>query len=98
MTNDLEKDLWAPLRRYTRARIGLGRAGDSLPTARHLEFQLAHARARDAVHQPFEPDRVRAQLAELTTVSVRSQAHDRATYLQRPDLGRRLDPVDAAAL
>jgi ethanolamine ammonia-lyase small subunit len=98
MTNELQNDPWTLLRRHTRARIGLGRAGDSLPTVRHLEFQLAHARARDAVHQPFEPDRVRAQLTGLPTVPLRSQAYDRATYLQRPDLGRRLNPDDAAAL
>jgi len=85
-------DPWSMLRRHTAARIGLGRAGDSVPTPRLLEFELAHARARDAVHAPIDFDAVRAELGELDTIAVHSAAPDRAIYLQRPDLGRRLDP------
>ncbi|MEU2335107.1 ethanolamine ammonia-lyase subunit EutC [Streptomyces sp. NPDC013172] len=91
-------ELWPLLRRRTQARIGLGRAGSALPTRHRLGLQAAHAAARDAVHSPFEPDRVAAGLAGLPTVRVRSAAGDRLTYLQRPDLGRRLDPVDRAHL
>jgi ethanolamine ammonia-lyase small subunit len=87
-------DPWALLRDATRARVALGRAGDGLPTARELEFRAAHAVARDAVHRPLEPDRVRAALTAagvgLDVLEVHSQAPDRPTYLQRPDLGRRL--------
>ena len=83
-------EVWAALRKGTQARIGLGRSGDSLPTASLLDFQLAHARARDAVHAPFDADRVAAQLSGIEKIRVRSAAPDRATYLQRPDLGRRL--------
>jgi ethanolamine ammonia-lyase small subunit len=91
-------DLWAALRRHTSARIGLGRAGDSLPTARLLEFEAAHAAARDAVHTPIDVAAVQAQLDGLPTVTVRSAAPDRSRYLQRPDLGRRLDPECAHLL
>ena len=93
-----EGELWGPLRARTQARIGLGRAGSGLPTRHRLELQAAHAAARDAVHSPFEPDRVAAGLPGLPTVRVRSEAGDRLTYLQRPDLGRRLDATDRAHL
>jgi ethanolamine ammonia-lyase small subunit len=84
---------WDALRSFTDARIALGRAGHSLPTAAHLGFQLAHAQARDAVHLPFDAHDVATGLQSLglKTLLLRSAAADRATYLQRPDLGRRLD-------
>lgn len=91
-------ELWAALRHRTQARIGLGRAGSALPTRHRLELQAAHAAARDAVHSPFEPGAVAAGLAGMPTVRVRSAAPDRTTYLQRPDLGRRLDRTDRAHL
>lgn len=91
-------DPWTVLRQATRARIGLGRCGDGLPTTALLEFQLAHARARDAVHTPFDAAGMAAALDGMEVVTVRSQAADRATYLQRPDLGRRLDPACAEVL
>ncbi len=85
-------DPWTELRRLTPARIALGRAGPALPTREVLAFALDHAKARDAVHLPFDADAVAAQLAQLGLVSqsVASAAPDRATYLRRPDLGRRL--------
>ena len=83
-------DPWAVLRAATRARVALGRAGDALPTARDLEFRAAHAAARDAVHQPLDPAVVRAALPDVELLEVHSAAPDRATYLQRPDLGRQL--------
>ena len=83
---------WSALQRATPARIGLGRSGAGLPTAAHLDFQLAHARARDAVHAPFEPDHIAAEIAAdgREAVLLHSAAGDRLTYLRRPDLGRRL--------
>jgi ethanolamine ammonia-lyase small subunit len=82
-------DPWSVLRSATRARVALGRAGDALPTHRELEFRAAHAAARDAVHSPLDVDALTAALGgEVLTVA--SAAPDRATYLQRPDLGRQL--------
>ncbi len=92
-------DPWADLRHRTDARIALGRAGDGLPTARVLEFQYAHARARDAVHRPLDEALLRARLPDPNAaVTVRSAAPDRAAYLKRPDLGRRLAPESEAVL
>ena len=91
---------WQALKAFTDARIALGRAGNSLPTAAHLSFQLAHAQARDAVHVPFDAHGMAASLGSLghATLMLHSQAADRTTYLQRPDLGRRLDAPSLAAL
>ena len=84
-------DFWATLRPTTTARVGLGRAGDSVPTARLLELQAAHAAARDAVHAFLDVEAMTAALAGLglgDPVLLPSAAPDRATYLARPDLGR----------
>jgi ethanolamine ammonia-lyase small subunit len=93
-------DPWTELRRLTPARIALGRAGPGLPTREVLAFALDHARARDAVHLPFDAEAVGAQIEALglATLSVASAAPDRATYLRRPDLGRRLSPESRAGL
>jgi ethanolamine ammonia-lyase small subunit len=83
---------WRALRCHTPARIGLGRAGIGLPTAAHLDFQLAHAQARDAVHRPLDVVALRAEIEALglPTLALRSAATSRSIYLQRPDLGRQL--------
>ena len=73
------------LRQFTPARVGLGRTGHSLSTAELLRFQLDHARARDAVYEELD-----AASLGRPHLLVRSAAPDRATYLRRPDLGRRL--------
>ncbi|WP_309605693.1 ethanolamine ammonia-lyase subunit EutC [Phenylobacterium sp.] len=90
------RDPFAALRAATPARVALGRAGQGLPTAPMLAFQLAHARARDAVHAGLDVPRVRDALAGEVLV-VRSVAADRAAYLMNPDLGRRPGP-DSPAL
>ncbi|MEG9625864.1 ethanolamine ammonia-lyase subunit EutC [Pseudomonas guariconensis] len=84
---------WLALRNLTPARIALGRTGTSLPTGAQLDFQFAHAQARDAVHLPFDHTGLREQLNARgrETLLVHSAASDRHQYLQRPDLGRRLD-------
>src|SRR5262252_691838 len=92
--------LWASLRRLTAARIGLTRTGASLATAPLLDFRLAHARARDAVHEPLDEARLLAELAALgqPVLAAASAAEDRQRYLMRPDLGRRLAPAAQATL
>ena len=104
MSDELEKqsdsELWQRLRGLTGARIGLGRAGVSVPTAAQLAFQAAHARARDAVHLPFERTELAAQLRERgwDGIMLSSRAASREQYLQRPDLGRRLADASVEAL
>src|SRR5438105_1450562 len=82
------------LRDFTSARVDLGRAGHSVPTHALLDFQLAHARARDAVHLALDVKSLVVELQQksIPFVTVRSAAPDRSAYLQRPDLGRRLNP------
>ena len=81
------------LRHLTPARVGLGRAGASMPTKALLDFTLAHARARDAVHAAFDASAMISSLNEfgLQAIEVCSRARDRGDYLRRPDLGRTLD-------
>jgi ethanolamine ammonia-lyase small subunit len=87
---------WSDLRRFTAARVGLGRAGNAQPTAAHLDFVEAHARARDAVWSALDAAALEAALAPLgvATARVASAAADRRDYLLRPDLGRRLRAED----
>lgn len=91
-------DPFARFRAATRARIGLGRSGDAMPLRPLLDFQLAHAQARDAVHGRVDWDRVAEALPPGPVLSVHSAASDRQTYLRRPDLGRRLDESSALGL
>lgn len=95
---------WAAARRFTGARIALGRSGVSLPTDAQLQFQLAHAQARDAVHRELDVEALQQALQPALgplaqgSLLLHSAAPDRSVYLQRPDLGRRLDEVSRAKL
>lgn len=91
---------WAALKRFTSARIALGRTGTSLPTGPHLEFQLAHARARNAVHHALNSGALADTLRQdgLEVIEIHSAAATRPVYLQRPDKGRMLDEVSRTAL
>lgn len=86
-------DPWTALRRFTTARIAIGRAGGSLPTRELLQFGLDHADARDAVDSELDFDKLLAALAplDMPIVRVTTCVSDRRTYILRPDLGRRLD-------
>ncbi len=61
---------------------------------------MDHARARDAVHAPFDVAGITAGLTGLGLgpVEVSSQARSRRDYLRRPDLGRVLDPASVRSL
>lgn len=78
---------------FTSARVGLCRAGNSLPTSELLNLQLAHARARGAVHSQLDTQALAVELKPLfeEVLFVRSAVANRAIYLRRPDLGRRLN-------
>ena len=88
------------LRSYTPARIALERTGVSLATRPLLDFQLAHARARDAVHAAIDVRMLCDELRRcgLPALALKTQAGDRASYLRRPDLGRALSEDSAALL
>lgn len=86
-------DRWSDLRTLTQARIALGRAGHALPTSALLDFQLAHASARDAVHKPWN---IAAFAEEVYKLGLRALVlstpiTNRVEYLKRPDLGQLLD-------
>jgi ethanolamine ammonia-lyase small subunit len=88
------------LRQLTPARVGLGRAGVSLPTEALLGFTLDHARARDAVHAAFDVAGLAAGLdgLGLQPIEVSSRVRTRRDYLRRPDLGRMLEPSSKQTL
>jgi len=84
-------DPWSRIRTATQARIGLRRTGYALSTGEVLDFQAAHAAARDAVHSPLPVEDIRSGLERLGLgpgYHVTSRAASRAEYLRRPDLGR----------
>jgi ethanolamine ammonia-lyase small subunit len=91
MSSPAAQEFWDQLRLTTQSRIGLGRAGNALPTTRVLEFTAAHAAARDAVHIPLDVPAFAARIAEVgigEPALVASRAAGRSEYLRRPDLGR----------
>jgi ethanolamine ammonia-lyase small subunit len=97
MTSPAAQEFWAQLRLTTQSRIGLGRAGNALPTTRVLEFNVAHAAARDAVHIPLDTPEFAAEVAAVglgQPAVVASQATSRSEYLRRPDLGRLPESLD----
>ena len=90
---------WQRLRRFTPARVALGRAGGSLPTGPLLDFRLAHAQARDALLRPLDEAALAQSLEQASAEAVhvlQSAAADLDEFLLRPDLGRRLSDTSAA--
>ena len=102
-TEGVTRNPWSALRQFTDARVALGRAGISQPSKVHLDFQLAHAQARDAVHRTLDLTLLAHQLGQVwpdasPCLKLHSAVTDRQNYLQRPDLGRRLDTVSQELL
>jgi len=81
------------LRATTSARIGVGRAGPRPRTNSLLLFQADHGVTQDAIYGEVWQE----VLDEIGLFTVQSQVADRAEYLLRPDLGRRLS-VEARAI
>jgi ethanolamine ammonia-lyase small subunit len=98
--SEIIQNPWTRLRSFTSARLALGRAGDSLPTNEVLEFALAHAQARDAVHNTLDAESIAHDLAAsgFEFVTVQTAARDRTEYLRRPDLGRKLNDSSRSLL
>jgi ethanolamine ammonia-lyase small subunit len=95
------------LRDLTPARVSLPTSGNSVATDEVLNFQLAHAQARDAVHAvlhlPSFAQRLATELpilreASIAVLPLRSNAPDRIVYLRQPNLGRTVHPDSAAQL
>ena len=98
MSKELQPTIQNPLeelRKFTDARIALGRTGSSMPLKESLSFKMAHANARDAVHESLDIERIAVVLSELNQpfLQVHSQAANRSEYLLRPDFGRKLDEI-----
>jgi len=101
MTDSLQPGLAARLRALTPARVGLARTGASLETADLLDFQRCHAQARDAVNARLDSAALAAEIESSIRPEVlrlHSSAFTRAEYLQRPDLGRKLNEASRALL
>ncbi|PYX93360.1 MAG: ethanolamine ammonia-lyase, partial [Acidobacteria bacterium] len=73
------------LRQYTAARVALNRAGTTIATREILDFQLAHAQARDAVHATLDVDSLLNGLRQRG-------------LLRRPELGRTLSAESTGEL
>ena len=107
MTDERVRRATADLRSLTAARVSLPMSGHSVATTEVLEFQLAHAQARDAVHALLDSNGFTRRLQEelpaleergIAVLQLRSCAADRASYLRHPQLGRALDAESFALL
>jgi ethanolamine ammonia-lyase small subunit len=97
---DPNEDFWKELKKYTSARIGLKRSGSSVGTRQLLEFQLAHAQTKDAVHEEVDFESLEETLTKykLPIIQLSSLANSKSLYLQRPDFGKVLDEKSEGVL
>lgn len=96
----VEEDPWQSLKKFTAARIALGRTGVAIPLKELLEFRIAHAHARDAVYSQLNADALilGLQQFQLPVYLLHSKAQNRNEYLHHPGLGRQLDDGSAQQL
>ncbi|APJ03718.1 ethanolamine ammonia-lyase subunit EutC [Silvanigrella aquatica] len=93
MSSIVKKDIWDSLKKYTDARIALGRSGHSIPTKELLDFGMAHALAKDAIYKELDTDEIKISLAQhnFNYINVTSKAQNKKEYLLNPNLGRSLN-------
>jgi ethanolamine ammonia-lyase small subunit len=99
--NSFIPDAWQSLKKFTNARIAIGRTGVATPLNEVLDFKMCHAHARDAVYSLLRTAEIEDSLQQqfqMSVVTVHSEAKDRAIYLQRPDLGRKLNNLSIEKL
>jgi ethanolamine ammonia-lyase small subunit len=96
----MELDDWHILKKYTNARIALGRSGNSLPTNKVLEFRMAHALAKDAISTELDVLNIveDAKNLSLKSILVQSQISNGIDYLKNPNLGRLLNEISIKKL
>jgi ethanolamine ammonia-lyase small subunit len=89
----IKHDSWEVLKKYTAARIALGKTGVSIPSNQNLSFKLSHALARDAVYNLLDKKELHHNLdvLQIPFLFLKSCAIDKKQYLQRPDFGRKLN-------
>jgi len=89
----IKPDPWENLKEFTNARIALGSTGNAIPMEEVLKFRFAHANAKDAIYAELDVTRLKGKIQSLgyTVWEVGSQVQNRSEYLQRPDLGRKLN-------
>ncbi|HMV44287.1 MAG TPA: ethanolamine ammonia-lyase subunit EutC [Leptospiraceae bacterium] len=82
-------DPWTKIKQHTAARIGIGRSGVGIPTKELLQFQMAHAKARDAVLTEINFSEIKNWLRKKYKFQeLESACESREEYLTRPDKGR----------
>ncbi|WBL24444.1 ethanolamine ammonia-lyase subunit EutC [Zunongwangia sp. HGR-M22] len=94
--NKIQKDPYTNLRELSRARIALGNTGGSQSLQDVLQFQMDHAKARDAIYSEFDIQKLEMDVEKfnLPIFKFKTQAKDREEYLKRPDLGKLLADTD----
>ena len=96
----MKLDNWHILKKYTNARIALGRSGNSLPTNKVLEFRMAHAMAKDAINTELDLLNLVEDIKKLglNSILLQSQITSDIDYLKNPNMGRLLNEMSLKKL